>query len=82
MGELQNEAFAIVKKFRDYLDRLPLLKFHDNYKIRDYDIDPLDWVEYINLMEREKNLYIKKSQEEKEISEFNELINRLSSQYA
>lgn len=83
MCDLQDKAYDIIMMYESYLKELPLLRFHDNYRVKDYDIEACDWVEYINLVEKEKNLYVKRSQapEELEISEFSKLINKLHLQY-
>jgi hypothetical protein len=84
MEELQEEAFSIFEMYDNYLNQVPLLYFHDDYRLSSYDICPKDWVDYINLLEREKGLYKKRTQEQPalEFSEFSKLVRKLSLQYA
>lgn len=83
MQKFKDEAASIYRMYSKYLDQVPLLKFHDDNRVSNYNITPENWVEYINLIEREKDLYIKGCAKSNRVtvSEFSDLINRLRLRY-
>lgn len=79
------ECLEIRNLYEDYINKLPFLRLFNDYKLLDrYEIEIDSYIHYINLMEKEHNLYIKEKSPvfvQETLSEFKLLEESLINQY-